>query len=61
MARGADTHNAGRDEKRESPSQTPWNEEGQSEPLHEEPRTMEVIIVSNKSLDKLMSGGRVID
>jgi hypothetical protein len=43
MARGADTHNTGRDEKRKSPSQNPWNGERQYEPLHEEPRTMEAV------------------
>jgi hypothetical protein len=62
MARGADTHNAGRDEKRKSPSQTPWNGERQSEPLHEEPRTMEAVRLNGdeerrrKILDALQKG-----
>jgi hypothetical protein len=62
MARGADTHNAGRDEKRKFPSQTPWNGERQSEPLHEGPRTMEAVRLNGdeerrrKILDALQKG-----
>jgi hypothetical protein len=62
MARGPDTHNAGRDEKRKSPSQNPWKGERQSEPLHEEPRTMEVVRLNGdeerqrKILDALQKG-----
>jgi hypothetical protein len=62
MARGPDTHNASRDQKRKSPSQTPCNGERQSEPLHEEPRTMEAVRLNGdeerrrKILDALQKG-----